>query len=353
MATVTTFAATATTVGMFQGKYADKYADKYGAYGGPHTIVLHDPYTKDIAGRVQDVLCPLEPTGAVSSIMFDSFKDGMPKLNVVRQDRLRNRHVTVIVSMCDTAHMSSLLMVLSHLSDSCHVAGLTVVISAFMFGTDDRSDELGTVVTAHHAIKLLWKAVGHKTRIYMCEPHTLQLMHFSDRTIIPIDVMSHMLARASHGFPSSRVCIVMPDNGADKRYGRVVHHAGFARLVCNKSRLQNGEVSTMIVEDHRDPSEDRQHQVYIVIDDIIRSGSTMLEALRAVKKHVGDGPLLRIAAVHADFVDGSMRCLSSARNFIDKIYISDTNTMRTCMIEESDTLFEVVPCASAIAEALV
>jgi phosphoribosylpyrophosphate synthetase len=311
-------------------------------------IVLHDPYTTHIANvfRHADMDTDKYPT-----ITWDVYPDQMPKMIVKNQRQLAGRDVVLIASMCDCANGFRVAMMLRHLSE-CNPMSLTLIVTAYMYGTDDRSDRPGMVVTAKHAIGIIEdsmrKAHGMRQRVFVIEPHTLQLLSFYQGSMHRIDAMptllNTVLAQHKMSGHGGSLCVVMPDNGADKRYGSVVNEiAGLCKVVCNKTRQVDGTVTTTIAEDHRDVASPISG--YVIIDDLIRSGLTLIKCYDALRLLVGPDARFYVAAVHADFVGDAIDAIS--RSGVDLFYITDSNRNASDRVA-NNSKFVVLPCAAAI-----
>jgi phosphoribosylpyrophosphate synthetase len=309
-------------------------------------IVLHDPYTAHIASvfRHADMDTDKYPT-----IAWDAYQDQMPKMIVTNQRQLAGRDVVLIASMCDCANGFRVAMMLRHLGE-CNPKSLTLIVTAYMYGTDDRSDRPGMVVTAKHAIGIIEdsmrKAHGVPQRVFVIEPHTLQLLSFYQGSMQRIDAMPTLLntVHAQHKMSGhgGSLCVVMPDNGADKRYGSVVNEiAGLCKVVCNKTREVDGTVRTAIAEDHRDAVIGG----YVIIDDIIRSGGTLIQCYNAIRNLAGLDARIYVAVVHADFVGNAIDAIS--RSGVDLFYITDSNRNASDKVI-GNPKFVVLPCAAAI-----
>ena len=326
----------------------DAFVSGNAQYARQPPIVLHDPFTAHIANvfRPTDVESSTYP-----KILWDAHPDQLPKMVVKNQQQLEGRDVILVASMWGCANAFRVAMMLRHLGE-CHPKSLTLIVTAYLYGTDDRPDTLGTVVTAKHAIGIIEdgmrKAHGVPQRVFVLEPHTLQLLSIYQGSMHRFDVMPMMLntVLAQHnklGHKGS-LCVVMPDNGADKRYGSIVKEmAGLCKVVCNKTREVGGTVKTSIAEDHRDVAD--RPSGYVIIDDIIRSGGTLIQCYNAIRCLAGPDVTISVAVVHADFVNNAIEAISASG--INLFYITDSNRNASDKVI-GNSKFMVLPCAAAI-----
>ncbi len=321
-------------------------------------IVLHDPHTTQIAQSLMQSLTQsltqaiLIPQSSVSAA-WGTFPDGMPKLFVNGQCEIGNRHVVLVVTLCDCSNAFMVAMMIRHLCE-CMPRSLTLVITACMFGTDDRADRKGMVVTCKHVFKIIEdamsKASGVRRRVYVCEPHTLQMLSFYTGAIEHINAMTRMLQtvlEAHTAASSGPLCVVMPDNGADKRYTDTVRSfPGICKVVCNKEHV-NTTVVVKIAENYI--NQDDRPTGYVIIDDMVRSGGTLIECYKAVQLLAGPDVPIDVAVVHADFVGNAIRNISGSG--ITSFYVTDSNPAVAATVQ-GVAPFKVLSIAPSIMDEL-
>ena len=314
------------------------------------TVVMYDDTTKQIAdGMLDGIQCRLSAT------KWDRYPDGLPKMFVNQQQDLAAKDVVYVTALSDCETALRVAIMVRHLNN-CHVRSLSLIVTAYMFGTDDRADRPGMVVTGKHVIGIIedsmQAAKGIPQSIFMCEPHTYQLLEYNRSSMHCIDIMPSMLKHVLNEHCSSTdgpLCVVMPDNGADKRYNMIVANIPqLSKIVCNKVRGADGIVKTTILENHTDRI--RRPTGYVIIDDIVRSGSTLIQCYQAIREIAGPKPEISVAIVHADFVGDAVNRIHGSE--IRRFYISDSNPRLTATVTDV-TPFIVVPVAPVIVSNIV
>ena len=87
-------------------------------------------------------------------------------------------------------------------------------------------------------------------------------------------------------------------------------------------------------------------EYYVVIDDMVRSGNTLLECVAAVRKSAAH---VSAAVVHADFVGDAVRRIRESG--IERFFITDSSPIRAAEVT-GVAPFEIVSIAPAIATVL-
>jgi hypothetical protein len=373
--------------------------------------VLHVGNTARIA---KDVIDKLAKSGIVDVsygpvLSFDRWPNGSPKIECVAAERLKNRHVVLIMPLSTASDLGFASMAISGMENT-GIKSLNVVITCNMMATDDRVDYWGHTATAKHSLVALSDALARSrctcTRIFVCEPHTKQLLCYSSPSAIEIDLMSDLIRAVIGRVPGARgtakgraidvpsdapcnapysyvglpwlfrqlmskhsaretadsfnvPCIVLPDNGAAKRYDPVLKDLSdegyrISKLVFNKSRLTGAvKVDTYDTSDVNIAEVER----FVVIDDIVRSGGTLISTCELLRSYYPSIPV-DIAVAHADFVGGSKDRLVSAvsSGVIRRVYITDSNPGALRCIDSwqhSLSTFCVVPIGHTIAHAVM
>lgn len=258
------------------------------------------PDTINIAVQVaRHFACPL------GEIVVGRYASDMMYIN--NPNDYDNKHVAMIVNLYDEARITHLIMLIMQLS-SQPVRRITLVLTSYPYGTEDR--DTGKIVTARYVLDAIWNATRSPMRIFMCEPHCLQLENFGVGGATRIDVMKDLLSfcvadsvSASSGSGSDiNVCIVFPDDGANKRYGPVANALGYSTVICSKTRYTPNSVSVRVIG--IDSKQTAENTVFVIADDMTRSGGTLIECAEALRIQLRTNDVdIRVAIVHGDFVD--------------------------------------------------
>jgi phosphoribosylpyrophosphate synthetase len=389
-------------------------------------VILHIDETMSISVDVEKGLGIRMQDSGRSRAGQDAYPNGSPCIYIREYKRLDTMNVIIIIALRSYEDLSFATLVIGALEDSaCN--SITVVLSNNMYATDDRSDILDdgrvrTVCTAKHSIATICRALanhGCKYRIMTCEPHNLQVLQFGNKSTTAIDCMTHIIGvvfrsispvqvksqpgtrpkaprgnilqaalrrlcfqkdRSGSGSetcdaepqPASRriPCVVLPDNGAAKRYEKVLTdlntRSGMQHMKCvlMKSRLNVDEADKRpsISGYDSDLINETNVSSFVIIDDIIRTGDTILAACAHLRAKFPETPIY-VVTVHADFVKNAEAKLANAymNGTIQRIFLSDSN--QPCVSKLKDTFcsdndsnntnpFTIVPIGPVIASAI-
>jgi ribose-phosphate pyrophosphokinase len=133
----------------------------------------------------------------------------------------------------------------------------------------------------------------------------------------PVDNLSAVpvIAATLQRHPPLDAVIVAPDLGAVRMANRYATTLGLPVAVCHKQRLGATEVRVARV------TGDVAGRRCVVVDDMISTGGTIVESMRALAD-AGALPNTIVAATHAVFAPGALEKLETAG--VDELFVSDT-----------------------------
>lgn len=159
------------------------------------------------------------------------------------------------------------------------VKSLKIILPFFPTGTHERVIRYGEVATAKTLAKMLSMTPSTKcgsSEIAIFDIHTLQNQFYFDDNLIPsLHTAAPLLKRELQRLTlcnNENVCIVYPDDGAFKRFS--MYYKEYPSVICAKSRENEKRVVRV-----REGSCAGMHAV--VIDDIVHSGGTLVESIKA------------------------------------------------------------------------
>jgi phosphoribosylpyrophosphate synthetase len=152
---------------------------------------------------------------------------------------------------------------------------LLVVVPFFATGTMERIERVGEVATAASLARILSmipQCAGGPTQLLILDIHALQeRFYFTDNVIVHLKSCVRLLNEEIAKLPKEEpVCIVFPDDGAWKRF-----HTKFEDrhiTVCHKIRDGSSRVVKI-----RDGLEHVNGAHCIIVDDLVKSGGTLIE----------------------------------------------------------------------------
>ena len=229
---------------------------------------------------------------------LERFPDG--ECHVAVRHPVRGQDVYVIQSTgppVDEQLVELLLLV-----DACRRAGagrVTTVIPYFGYARQDRRRVAGEAIAARVVADLI--GAVRADRVLVVDPHTAGLEALAG---IPLDAVSAvpLLAAALTPLLPVDAVVVAPDLGAVKLAERYAALLGLPTAIVRKHRLSGTEVRAEEVVG------DVEGHAPVIVDDMISTGGTICEAMRALVERGARRSLL-VAATHGLFVGGAAQRL--------------------------------------------
>jgi ribose-phosphate pyrophosphokinase len=247
------------------------------------------------------------PLGRVE---LENFPDGEIRLKLF--DDVRGRDTFVIQSTCPPVNDNLMeLLIFIDCLKRASAERITAVIPYFGYARQDRKDEGRVPITAKLAANLLTTAGAD--RVLTVELHAAQIQGFFD---IPVDNLSAQPVFQAYfeTLDLAPLTLVSPDVGNAKQ-SRVYADAMNANLaIIDKRRISGSETASMaIIGNVRD-------QNVLMIDDIIATGGTAVDACRLCRQH--GARRIVVAATHGVLCGSAPQRLAEAP--IDCLAVTDT-----------------------------
>jgi ribose-phosphate pyrophosphokinase len=208
------------------------------------------------------------------------------------------------------------LLELLLLADACRRAGavqLTAVIPYFGYARQDRRSRGREPVGARLVADLI--NAGGLGRIIVVDLHSRPV---ESAFAMPLEHLSAVDVLVDAVRPSVRpnTVIVSPDLGAVKMAERYAALLGLPVAIVHKTRISGAEVRVQRIVGEVCDKE------VILIDDMISTGGTIEEALKALLEAGCSKSSVKVLATHGLFVGKAAERL--AKMPIDRFYVSDT-----------------------------
>ena len=161
------------------------------------------------------------------------------------------------------------------------IRSLTIVLPYYPVGTMERVDVEGKVATANTFATILSSlpSCGTPARLMIYDIHALQERFYFHQNIIPsLHTGLPLLQRHIHSSSYNISAVVFPDDGAAKRFAKFFISHGYDVITCGKHR--NGDKRSVIIQDG-----DPKGKNVLLIDDLIQTGGTLMEAAKELKKN--------------------------------------------------------------------
>jgi ribose-phosphate pyrophosphokinase len=241
----------------------------------------------------------------------ERFPDG--EVAVSLDEPVRGREVIILQATC--APVNDHLVELLAFVDACRRAAaerIVAVIPYFGYARSDRRAGRRTPITGSLVASLLQTAgVDH---VVMIDVHTPAIEGFFH---VPVDniTAAPLLAAALRDQLTRDAVVVAPDLGAIRLANRYALLLDLPTAVCHKQRISATEVSVNRI------TGDVKGRPCVIVDDMIATGSTIEESVRALR-HAGALPEITVVATHAVFVAGALQKMADAG--VRHLVITDT-----------------------------
>jgi ribose-phosphate pyrophosphokinase len=203
---------------------------------------------------------------------IDQFSDG--EIQPFFNETVRGCDVFIIQSTFSPSEnlMELLLMIDAAKRASAHY--ISAVVPYFGYARQDRKDKPRVAIASKLNANLI-SAAG-ASRVMTMDLHAPQIQGFFD---IPVDHLdgSVIFIPYIRSLNLENLVVASPDIGGSKRTRGYANHIDSEMVICDKHRKKANQIATMnIIGDVRDKN-------VVLIDDIIDTGGTLVEAARVMK----------------------------------------------------------------------
>ena len=265
------------------------------------------------------------------------FADG--EIYVEINENIRGNSIFIIQSISSPANdnLMELLLVIDALKRSS-AKNITAVIPYFGYARQDRKVVPRTSISAKLVSNLITKAGAD--RIVTVDLHAGQIQGFFD---IPVDNLFSTPIFARHvkkRIKSKKIICVAPDVGGTERARALGKLLNVGLAIVDKRRPKPGQSQVMnVIGDVKD-------QTCVIVDDIIDSGGTIVNAAKALKKRGAKEVYVYIT--HGVLSGEAVKKIKGS--VIKNLVITDTidNSQKTKNVKN----IEVLPISSLMGEAI-
>jgi len=184
---------------------------------------------------------------------------------------------------------------------------IDIVIPYYGYGRQDKIFEEGEAVSAEKMAKLIEQDAN---RIILINPHKEYIIKFFSIEGKAIDATNSM----AEYFKGKVDIVIAPDKGAMRMAEKAARVIGCSYNYLEKKRISGSEVSTKVKE------MDVAGKNALILDDIISTGGTMIEAIKQLKNQ-GAGKIY-VACIHGLLIGNADERILNAG--ADEIITTDT-----------------------------
>jgi len=265
------------------------------------------------------------------------FADG--EIYIEINENIRGNSIFIIQSISSPANdnLMELLLCIDALKRSS-AKNITAVIPYFGYARQDRKVVPRTSISAKLVSNLITKAGAD--RIVTVDLHAGQIQGFFD---IPVDNLFSTPIFARHvkkRIKSKKIICVAPDVGGTERARALGKLLNVGLAIVDKRRPKPGQSEVMnVIGDVKD-------QTCVIVDDIIDSGGTIVNAAKALKKRGAKEVYVYIT--HGVLSGEAVKKIKGS--VIKNLVITDTidNSQKTKNVKN----IEVLPISSLMGEAI-
>jgi ribose-phosphate pyrophosphokinase len=297
--------------------------DKLAIFSGNANLELAQSICKDLKVKLQDAL-------------VGRFSEG--EIRVKINENVRGKDVFIVQPTCPPTNdnlMELLIMIDALRRASAH--RITAVIPYFGYARQDRKDQPRVPITAKLVANLL--TVAGASRILTMDLHAGQIQGFFD---IPVD---HLFSVGVFVDFFSKMNIkdlvaVSPDVGSIKMARAYAKRVSAGLAIIDKRRVspEKAEVVHIMGE--------VEGKNVIIVDDMVATGSSLIEAVEALKK--AKAKTIYAAIAHGILSGPALERIEQCKG-LEKLLISDSVPLAA---EKNNPKIQVLSVANLLAEAI-
>lgn len=302
-------------------------------------------------------------------INWSSFADKSPAIKMSKDTTLKIRGAKVIFLLYlsfNEPTATSIIDQFIFLNSLSHygIDELNIVLPYFPVGTMERIVGEGETPIAHSLAQMLNSIPegSAKTNLYMFDIHALCSRFFFHTNVRPIllSMMDEYINHIKTNYDDQKNIIVFPDDGAKKRFEKLIEGRGFLTITCAKKRV-GGERLIRIEEGlqhlgtekiFNDPPGTKIN--LFIIDDLVQSGGTLLKTIEGIKASLppvsGETPIVNYIPIvtHAVFPDAEKESIFFIKslNKVDKFITTNSRPLKAAQLKK-DYSDKVTVCSIA------
>eukprot|EP01127_Copromyxa_protea_P018216 TRINITY_DN5679_c0_g1_i1.p1 TRINITY_DN5679_c0_g1~~TRINITY_DN5679_c0_g1_i1.p1 ORF type:complete len:347 (-),score=59.49 TRINITY_DN5679_c0_g1_i1:35-1075(-) len=293
----------------------------------------------------------------IATCDWSCFEDGFPNITLDVKN-LPGRHVVFFADLCNPADMFEQVSVLYALP-RYFCKSLTVMLPFFPTGTMERVETEGQVATAHTLARILSGiplSCEGPAKLVIYDIHTLQNRFYFGDYAVPVleTAMTELKKILALNHTGEELAIAFPDDGAYKRFSKLLKDDKIQHVVCAKVR--DGDTRKVTIKDG-----DCKGKHVFIVDDLVRTGGTLKECRRACR----EAGAIKVSCfvTHAVFPPDEKTNTPTWTNFLpaqeeangdkafDVFYVTDSCPTMTKQLSGNKP-FHVISLASSIANVI-
>lgn len=216
-------------------------------------------------------------------------------------------------------------------------SALHLVIPYFGYSTMERATKAGEVVSAKNIARLFSSIplAAQGNYIYLIDIHSLGTLYYFEQNIHPIHLTTESIIDkiiADIRKKSKNIVLASADMGRAEWIESISSRLGMPAAYIMKKRLSGTETEVL------DLAADVKGKNIIILDDMIRSGSSILHAAEAYKS-IGAKDVY-VLCIHGVFVKGSIAKMQKS-GLIKCIYCTNTHAKTTNIEDDFVKIYDI------------
>ncbi|MCK9432755.1 MAG: ribose-phosphate pyrophosphokinase [Candidatus Omnitrophica bacterium] len=297
--------------------------DKLAIFSGNSNKVLAQSICHSLKVKLQDAL-------------VGRFSEG--EIRVKINENVRGKDVFIVQPTCPPSNdnlMELLIMIDALRRASAH--RITAVIPYFGYARQDRKDQPRVPITAKLVANLL--TVAGASRVLTMDLHAGQIQGFFD---IPVDHLFSVGVFVDYfsGMKINDLVAVSPDVGSIKMARAYAKRVSAGLAIIDKRRISPEKAEAMHIMG------EVENKNVIIVDDMVATGSSLIEAVEALKK--ARARTIYAAITHGILSGPAIERIDACKG-LEKLLITDTVPLAE---DKKHPKIQVLSVAGLLAEAI-
>jgi len=243
-----------------------------------YVIYYPDSMTK-ISERIlqlDEESCQFIKRGTIS---WGMYQNRQPRLEIMDVADMKGKNIIFLADFQNPENIFHQISILYSFS-KYFILSLTVILPYFPTGTMERVDTEGQIATANSLSRIL-SAIPNTglgpAKIVIFDIHALQERFYFTDCVIPVlqSAIPILKRKLKDSHKNDNLAIAFPDEGAFKRFNK--DFVDYPTIICSKVR--DGDKRIVTIKEGDPYGKD-----IVVVDDLVRSGGTLIETREALMK---------------------------------------------------------------------
>ncbi|MBR3510481.1 MAG: ribose-phosphate pyrophosphokinase [Alphaproteobacteria bacterium] len=247
----------------------------------------------------------------------DVFPDGEQYFKFETPDLIKGKPAVYICGTVNNDAIFELYNIACGLvSEQC--SELHIVIPYFGYAAMERADKPGEIVTAKNIARLISNipTPSKGIYVYMLDLHAIGIQYYFENSIHTISLSSYEIMKQMISDCGDNVVLASVDMGRAKNIERLGKNLGLDTAYIMKKRISGSETEILAI------NADVKDKDVVIIDDMIRSGTSVVMAAKAYKQNSAKN--VYVAITHGVFCNNAIEKMKSC-DCINKILCTNSH----------------------------